>query len=672
MIHNKKRSLSIFLFIIIFSLQLISCERNMDSSSINHEKDPKVLTIFRNKLKTEEFSFQIKDSIQRIENDSLRLQLLFEYAYFYYQKEDYSKFSILNDLSNQEAIKLGDTSKIAESYWDKGNFFFKTTKSDSAYYYYNKAFTLYDKIDMDFYAGRMLLNMAIVQKQIKDYIGSEISTVEALKKIEPLEKPQQVYMAYNNLGILYNELGDHQKSLQYHNKALEYSEELNPIKKATTMNNIGVAYQNQNNYDEALRYYRKALENDSVRSKRPRLYAMLIDNIAYAQFLNKKGLKNVEHDMLKALELRKSIGHTDGIIVNLIHLGEYYLFEKDTSKARKVLLSANKLSKEAMSLDYYLTTLEKLSKISSLEKSNSYLREYKEISDSLNQLERITRDKFTRIKYETDTFISKNKELAQEKKWIMIIAFITILLGIMIYIIYAQRLKNKKLELEKIQQRSNEQIYNLMMSAQDRMEEGRNEARKRISQELHDGILSKFFGIRLNLQIFNEKNDDNSQKKRNFFIQELVGIENEIRNISHEINTEFVSEKKEFGELIFELVNEHRFIGKYSADVEIDPEIQWSALSNKIKVHIYRICQEALKNIDKYAKASNICLTLNIIGYHLELLIIDDGVGFNTSKSQKQGIGLKNIESRTTDMNGTYKIRSGSNGTRIEIQIPLK
>ena len=55
------------------------------------------------------------------------------------------------------------------------------------------------------------------------------------------------------------------------------------------------------------------------------------------------------------------------------------------------------------------------------------------------------------------------------------------------YIIKSQREKNKELQLKKQQQEANEEIYKLMLSQQEKIDEARSVEKNRISQEMHDG-----------------------------------------------------------------------------------------------------------------------------------------------------------------------------------------
>ena len=86
----------------------------------------------------------------------------------------------------------------------------------------------------------------------------------------------------------------------------------------------------------------------------------------------------------------------------------------------------------------------------------------------------------------------------------------------------------------------------------------------------------------------------------------------------------------------------------------------------------YRIIQEQLNNIHKYASASEVNIRLKTDDENMYLTINDNGVGFDTSKKSK-GIGLRNIESRVQFHKGHSSIYSSpGNGCRIEISVPLE
>ena len=94
-------------------------------------------------------------------------------------------------------------------------------------------------------------------------------------------------------------------------------------------------------------------------------------------------------------------------------------------------------------------------------------------------------------------------------------------------------------------------------------------------------------------------------------------------------------------------------------------------LSDVIKITIYRIVQELLKNITKHANAKEVIVQLTIENEEIILIVEDDGVGFDTSITHK-GIGIENIYSRTAYLNGTVDIDTSiGQGSTFTIQLPI-
>ena len=100
-------------------------------------------------------------------------------------------------------------------------------------------------------------------------------------------------------------------------------------------------------------------------------------------------------------------------------------------------------------------------------------------------------------------------------------------------------------------------------------------------------------------------------------------------------------------------------------DLKTGDNIDWSTISTAIKINVYRIIQEALQNIDKYAAANKVAISMYKQDATLIITISDDGIGFNT-KNSKNGIGLQNMQKRAEECNGTFHIISTSKtGTKI-------
>ncbi len=106
-------------------------------------------------------------------NDSIKNSLIFDISYHFYIEDDSLKFREWNKYSYSISKVRKNESGTAEAYWDLGNFFYKKNIIDSSYYHYNLAYEKYLEVNEDLKSGRMLLNMAILQEKVKDYVGSE-------------------------------------------------------------------------------------------------------------------------------------------------------------------------------------------------------------------------------------------------------------------------------------------------------------------------------------------------------------------------------------------------------------------------------------------------------------------------------------------------------------------
>lgn len=650
----------------IIAVLFCSCNSNEESQNILlkepfHLKDGLINIKHSNDKKILNKAYQIASKEQ---DDSLKNKMLLEISYQYLKINDSIFFLHINKEARNFSRSLNDSLGIAATYWDLGQYYHNYNIEDSAYFYYDKGQKLYESIGEDYNSARLMLNMAIIQKNIKDYTGSEITTVKAISLLKPLKKYKQLYAAYNNLGIVFNELGEYDRAIFYYNKGIEY---LNKIEKKENFpsiwNNIGVVYSSKKKYDEAAKYYNQALShNPNLEVSDPKLYAMLLDNKAYNQFKSGNTI-GIYEQFQKSLNIREELKISPGIIINQLHLAEFFLDKKDTTNAIKYASTARELSSKTDNSRDFLASLKLLSAIGR-DSALSYSQQYIRINDSLQKEERTIRNKFARIRFETDEYISETGRLNQRILRISIIALTIIIIFVLLYIIKDQRSKNR---LVKQKQHANQEIYNLILAQQKNFEEGREKEKQHISRELHDGILGKLFGVRLSLDSLNEENAEESKKKRFEYIEEIQRIGEEIRVVSHRLNKSSLIDI-DFKTVLEELIEkQHRGI---KLQLEVNNSIIWEDIGNDIKINIYRIIQEALNNIHKHSKATKAKVEIRKINKKLILQVRDNGIGFNYDESKK-GIGLKNMKDRSRNVNGQFSIKPGIKGTLIKVIINM-
>ncbi|MFV8371484.1 tetratricopeptide repeat-containing sensor histidine kinase [Flavobacterium sp. LB2P74] len=605
-------------------------------------------------------------------NDSMNKVNLFRVANRYYNMSDWKgyKETVHLVLGNSERSK--DSVNMAKAYTYLGDYYAAQAVSDSAFMYYSKAEKMYDHDNYNL--ARTRLNKGMLQYGEGDFSGSEITVFSALRAVKEEKANDILYDSYNLLGVVYNEREEYERALEFHNKALaNIDETVIPSvfqSKATSLNNLGFVYQNMEKHRQAISYFRQGLEQKNLLVDKPSLYGMILDNLAYSKFKLKE-LEGLPELFYQSLKLRDSLQLTAGIITNKIHLSEYFASKKDTVKAIQYSREAFATAQSSKNLKNVLASLKQLAVIEP-EKASVYSKEYIHINDSLQKAERSMGEKFSRIEYETDKIKDENTNLEVQNRNLVYIFSGLAILGLFIFVIKTQKAKNRELLFKQQQQKANEEIYNLMISQQNTIEGIRIKEKKRVAQELHDGVLGRMFGVRMNLDSLNKIHDGTAVEKRNNYLKELKSIEQDIREISHDLNREKSELINNFVAILDNLLEEQKKTFKPKLFTSIDRTIKWELLSNSIKINLYRIIQESLQNINKYAEADTIKVELKKIEEDLFLTISDDGNGFDVNKSKK-GIGLQSIQSRTIECNGTVDIKSKKgNGTIITIAVPFE
>ena len=624
-----------------------------------------------------EYIRKANDIVISHKNDSLNRVDLFKIANRYYNIGDWKEYSKTVNLVLNNSENAGDTISMAKAYGYLGDYYLRKSISDSAFLYYYKAEKIYATLNDNYQLARTIINKAELLFRVGDFIGSEKEVFKGLRIIKDDENEvanEINYDANNMLGMVYNGMGEYENAISYHKKALEVLDKMQIIgisqTKAISYLNLGLVYVKLKNYKVASDYFLKGIEQQKMDNQDPSVYALLLDNLGYSKF--KLGENEGLPDLLyQSLKIRDSLKLNSEIPVNKIHLSEYYQSKNNQAKslqfAKEALVLARKMNMPR-------ETLLSLKQITAVDPQNasSYTKEYIRINEELQQYERKIGEKFSRIQYETDTIKGEYSDLETKNRNLVYFFSGLTILGLFLYIIKAQKTKNRELLYKQQQQKANEDIYNLMISQQNTIEANRVKEKKRVAQELHDGVLGRMFGVRMNLEGLNQFNDDLAVDQRNAYLSELKNIEQDIREISHDLNREKSELINNFVAIVDNLFEEQRKTFSCKLFSSIDSNIKWDLAVNSVKINLYRIIQESLQNINKYANATTVKVELKKQGNNIELTIVDDGVGFNVNL-KKKGIGLQNMISRAKECNGEFHVKSKKGeGTTITVIIPLE
>ena len=601
------------------------------------------------------FALRAKALSEKYKLNALMVKSYMELSSIYLDNTEANQFLRYNYKALKLAKKIQDSVSLAHVNKSLGYYYFDKS-IDSAYYYDIKAEKLFRELK-DYYNTAVVLNdIALLKYNDKDFTGSELASINALYLLDQLEETEPVKkyktFFYNNLGLTFSELGQYEESIKYNFQALDLKKELKGNNKVTIdnqKNNLAIAYKDSGQYGLAEEYFSQILENKNLIHERPGFYALVLDNYAHNLFLSNKN-SQLPNLFLRALRICDSIGNSHYSIAINQHLSDYYNYTEQTDSAIYYAYKAKEIAESGYTDDL----LESLLMLSELEDDSIAVKHYDtyiKLNDSVIKNERAIRNKFARIQYETEKIEQENVEIARERLWLLIISIVVVIASFLLYIVINQRNKNRELQFVQKQQETNEEIYNLMLSQNESIEEARTLEKKRISQELHDGVLGRLFGTRLSLDSLNMNNSVDAIKTRSQYIDGLKTIEEDIRKVSHELNTDFVSGSG-FIDIITTLIETQCLAYSLNYELNHDEGINWDSVPNKNKIHIYRLIQESLHNIYKHANATQVDINFILKKNVICLIMTDNGSGFDVNKA-KSGIGLKNMNSRIKEINGS-------------------
>jgi two-component system, NarL family, sensor kinase len=241
--------------------------------------------------------------------------------------------------------------------------------------------------------------------------------------------------------------------------------------------------------------------------------------------------------------------------------------------------------------------------------------------------------------------------------------------SVLFAVIFSQRKKNQhRISMEKLR----EQQQNQLIEAAVRSEETE---RHRIAETLHDEVGAILSSAKLHLQGIKESSMDEKDKKLYEKGSELLNdVIQKVRGISHNLHSNIL---KEFGlnEAIRHFVRKITEGTLINADTKLDDNYKTENPENDIS--IYRMIQELINNILKYANATEFLMSSVLNGDELDLVIFHNGDGlsqeqFEELRYRKEGLGLKNIQNRIILLKGAIHFNRDGKGYTINIHVPVK
>ncbi|MFQ6607324.1 MAG: PAS domain S-box protein [Fidelibacterota bacterium] len=203
--------------------------------------------------------------------------------------------------------------------------------------------------------------------------------------------------------------------------------------------------------------------------------------------------------------------------------------------------------------------------------------------------------------------------------------------------------------------------------------------RKRISQELHDELGQLLTAVSINLEELKETTKSSLTPPLEKRLEETISLidkaDEQITDLSFQLRPMMLDELGLKATMQW-------FLNKFSDRVNIEVQFKGESfdqrLPSEIEITLFRIMQEATTNIARHAQASQIKISLGVENSIVQMIIQDNGQGFNIKESSARdvkyrGMGIISMQERVRSLKGVWKIHSSpGKGTQIEVQLPVR
>ena len=223
----------------------------------------------------------------------------------------------------------------------------------------------------------------------------------------------------------------------------------------------------------------------------------------------------------------------------------------------------------------------------------------------------------------------------------------------------------EKRRLERLLQEELEQRQKSITSA---IVKAQELERAELSKELHDNVNQILTSVKLHLDMI-KSGSYNSSVLIDKAMRHVQTSIDEIRQISKRLAaSQWIG--SQLGSSVRELIESFSITGRIQFQFT-EAGLENAAASEDVSLAVYRIMQEQFTNIIKYSDARTVQVSLSVRNDNLRLAIVDDGVGFDTSK-KSGGIGISNMHHRVETLNGRMELKSKpGQGCTLLVVIPL-
>ncbi len=476
----------------------------------------------------------------------------------------------------------------------------------------------YNNIGLTYY------NLGNYEKALENYFTS-------LKIREEIRDEQGIADSYNNIAMVYNRQDNHNKALENFFASLKIREEIGDKQGiASSYINIGTVFCEKDNYDKALENYFTALKIQNETGEKQGIAASFnnIGRVYSCQGNYDKALEN----HYASLKIREEIGDKLGIATSFYNIGGVYADRLNYADAIIWLQKGLDLAKEIGAKDLVMVLYEELSdiskKMSDYKKAYQYHFLYSQIKDSIFNEKSNKQVAELQINYETEKKeikiesqshkLSEQELIISRSRLLIILITIGFLLLLILGWVTFSRYKIKKESKVKSEMLSHQEVLTKAII------ETQEKERKRIAQDLHDGVGHKLTILKFNFEKIIEGVRSILPDQKIIFDQTekiLDETHKEVRTLSHSMMPKALQEM-EFAGAVSDLAEQTLANSKLKYSLKNESS---AGLPPTIQVCLYRILQELLNNILKHAQASEIAIQIFKNKNTILMMVEDNG-----------------------------------------------
>lgn len=446
---------------------------------------PVVFNCFLLHAQQQETSDSLLDRLERAQTTQQRYKILLSIVDYYSAQSDYEKAIQYARSALIEAENEGETRDKAHALFIIGDLQETVDQYDKAIENYNLSYRNYREIEDTKGMADLCYSLSDIYKKKGFYQRSMERCLEGLGLYENLKDTAGIADIYNCMGSLSKYLDEFSKSIEYYSKSLNLRMRLNDREGiAQSYNNIGVVHALSGNYDLAMDYYNMALdiyiETGSLKNE-----AIVYGNIANI-YLTKGEYQEAYDHIIKSIKINEEIDYKRGIAIQYQTLGRYYDLVGNTELAVENYLAAYDKFNELGRLEYQKSITSILSDIFSregdFEKAYTYLKEHKNFSDSLFDIEKMKSIATLEQEYLNLRQIEEHRLKDQRSRAMLLASSVTLILLLIIFsLLYSRqkiKLNQQKLSLHNIELEKKQVEHDLELRQKEIVASTINQARK--------------------------------------------------------------------------------------------------------------------------------------------------------------------------------------------------